>query len=213
MDTKFILIRHGESVANATHKYAGHSDYELSPKGHQQAWAAAEYFKTEKLTAIYSSDLKRAYSTALPHSKLHAIPVIKSRELREVYVGEWEDQYLSDIIERWPDEFCVEWRQKFGSSTPPGGESVYRAGKRMHDKLLSLAKEVDGKILIVAHAAVIRAFWCYFQGIEPLEAWAEFVPFPSNASASLVGFDGERFVPIKYSFDDYLSDKAFVTEA
>ena len=213
MDAKIILIRHGESMANATLKYAGHSDYDLSPKGVSQAYAAAEYFKNEEISAIYSSDLKRAYNTALPHGELHSISVIKSEELREVFVGEWEDQVLSDVIERWPEEFCVEWRQKFGSSTPPGGESVYHAGKRMYDKLLSLAKEVEGKILVVAHAAVIRAFWCYFQGVEPLESWAQFVPFPSNASASFVGFDGEKFIPIKYSFDDYLTEKTFVTEA
>ena len=207
MDAKFILIRHGESMANATFRYAGHSDYELSPKGRMQAEAAAEYFKDEKLSAIYSSDLKRAYSTAIPHSERHSLPIIKSKELREVYVGEWENQTVSDITERWHNEFCVEWKQKFGSSTPPEGESVYLAGKRMHDKLMSIAKEIDGKILVTAHAAVIRAFWCYFQGIEP-QLWGEFVPFPTNASASFVGFDGEKFIPIRYSFDDYISQNS-----
>lgn len=207
MDAKFVLIRHGESIGNATKTYLGHTDIGLSEKGIEQAEAAAQYFKDENFSAIYSSDLVRAYDTALPHARLHSMSIIKSRELREVNVGEWEGKTISYITEKWPDEFYIEWKQNFGIATPPGGESVYLAGKRMYDKLMSIAKEVDGKILVTAHAAVIRAFWCYFQGVEP-RLWGEFVPFPTNASASFVGFDGEKFIPIRYSFDDYISQSS-----
>ncbi len=204
MDAKFILIRHGESLGNARKTYLGHTDLGLSEKGEKQALAAAEYFKNESFAAIYSSDLKRAYSTALPHARLHSMSVIKSEELREVYIGDWEGKTISDITEKWPFEFSVQWKQKFGVATPPGGESVYLAGKRMYDKLMSIARTVDGKILVVAHAAVIRAFWCYFQGVEP-SLWGDFVPFPANASASFVGFDSEKFIPLSYSFDGYIA--------
>ena len=213
MDTKFVLIRHGESMANAALRYAGHSDFELSPYGIEQAEIAADYFKDEPFAAIYSSDLKRAYNTALPHAKMRSMDVIASEDLREVHVGEWEDVLLSEILVKWKQEFCVEWREKFGSCTPPGGESVYHAAKRMHDKLLSIAKEVEGEILVVTHAAVIRALWCYLHGVEP-EKWAQFVSFPSNASASFLGFDGEKLSPLRFSFDDYLAGKkTFVVEA
>ena len=208
METKFILIRHGESLANANKIYAGHTDIDLSMLGRAQARAAAEYFKNEKISAIYSSDLKRAYNTALAHTEFHNLPVIKSEDLREVHIGEWEGKSLDEIRTRWPREFNIEWKERFGSMSPPGGESVFLAGKRMHDKLLSIARTAtdEGKVIVAAHAAVIRAFWCYVQDIEP-SMWAQLVPFPTNASASFVGYDGERLVPIYYSFDEYLAGK------
>ena len=205
METKFIIIRHGQSLGNAMNTYLGHTDLDLSELGKAQANAAAEYFKDEQISAIYSSDLLRAYNTAVPHAKLHSLQVNKSRELREVNIGLWEGKLVSEIKEKWHDEFEIEWKTKFGSMTPPSGEPVYSAGKRMYEALLDIAKKEEGKILITAHAAVIRAFWCYAQGVEA-EKWASFVPFPSNASASFVGFDGEKLVPISYSFDEYLKD-------
>ena len=209
MVTEFIIIRHGESLANASKIYAGQTDIDLSDLGREQARIAAEYFKDEKITAIYASDLKRAYNTALAHSELHGLPVIPSEGLREVFIGEWEGLCLDVVREKWPYEFDVLWKQSYGDMTPPGGEPVFDAGKRMYEELLSIAKKESGKVIIASHAAIIRAFWCYMQGVQP-DKWAEFVPFPSNASASFVGFDGENFVPLCYSFDEYLEYKSYI---
>ena len=212
MVTEFIIIRHGESLANLNKIYAGHTDFELSELGFKQAEAAAEYFKDTKVSAIYSSDLKRAYSTALAHAKAHSLPVNKTTDLREVYMGKWENLPITEMIEKWEYEFNVEWKQRFGDTCPPDGEPVLHAGKRMHDKLIEIANKENGTVIITAHAAVIRAFWCYFQGVEP-KKWAEFAPFPSNASASTISFDGKKFTPIRYSFDEYLPNKTYVSEA
>ena len=209
METKIILIRHGESLGNALKLYIGHTDVDLSEDGYEQARDAAEYFKGEKISAVYSSDLKRAYETALLHAKKRSLPVITSKELREVFVGIWEGVHVDEVIEKWPVEFGVEWRVKFGTCVPPGGEPVYEAGKRMHEKLLSIAREREGTVIVASHAAAIRAFWCYLGGAEP-EKWGDFAPFPSNASATFIGFDGERLVPIKYAFDEYVKNKTYV---
>jgi broad specificity phosphatase PhoE len=205
VDTKFIIIRHGQSLGNEKRIYLGHTDLDLSELGKKQAEIAAEYFKDEDISAIYSSDLLRAYNTAVPHSVRHNIPIVKSEKLREINIGSWEGKKIEDIRASWPVEFDVGWSKIFGSFTAPNGEPVYEAGKRMYNELLSIAKSVEGKIIVTAHAAVIRAFWCYMLGVEPV-LWAEYVPFPTNASASFVGFDGERLIADVYSFDDYLDD-------
>ena len=209
MEAKIILIRHGESLGNANKLYVGHTDVDLTEDGYEQARDAAEYFKNEKISAVYSSDLKRAYETARLHAEMRSLPVITSKELREVFVGIWEGVHVDEVVERWPIEFGVDWRIKFGTCVPPEGEAVCKAGKRMHEKLLSIAKEADGKIIVASHGASIRAFWCFLAGIEP-EKWGEFAPFPSNASATFIGFDGERLVPIKYAFDEYVKNKTYV---
>ena len=62
--TKFILIRHGNSMANTLRNFAGHTDAELSPVGEKQIKLTAEYVaKNYKVDKIYASDLKRAFNT------------------------------------------------------------------------------------------------------------------------------------------------------
>ena len=77
--TRIILVRHGQSEANANFIFAGHSDFPLTEFGHAQAKLVAEYLaKNEKIDAIYSSDLKRAYYTAVPTSELLGIEIVKA---------------------------------------------------------------------------------------------------------------------------------------
>ena len=127
-------------------------------------------------------------------------------------MGLWEGVPIDTIREKWQEKFDIEWRLKFGESTPPEGEKVTDAAKRIYEKLLSIAKSHEGKILVTTHAALIRALWGYINGLEPCD-WGESYFFPANASASYVGFDGEKLIPIKFSFDEYLSEKEENTEA
>ena len=69
MQTKVVIIRHGQSIANAQGICLGHTDWDLTDLGREQARIAAEHLKNEKIDAIYSSDLIRAYNTALPHAE------------------------------------------------------------------------------------------------------------------------------------------------
>lgn len=69
--TKFIFVRHGQSIGNLTGRYLGQFDGRLSELGIEQARRAAEYLKDEKIDTAYASDLLRAYETgsiiAEPH--------------------------------------------------------------------------------------------------------------------------------------------------
>ena len=212
MEEKIILIRHGQSIGNLKRIYLGHTNLGLSELGAEQAERAARYFKDEKISAIYSSDLDRAYFTAIPHAKIHKLPIIKTEELREIYMGLWEGVAIDEIRKTQQYEFDIVWRQKFGESTPPGGEKVTDAARRIYNKLISIAKAHDGKILVTTHAALIRSLWGLLSGLAPSE-WGEAYFFPTNASASYLGFDGEKLIPLKYSFDDYLNAKEEHTEA
>ena len=76
--------------------------------------------------------------------------------------------------------------------------------QRRHGELFRIAKENRGKrILVGLHAAAIRAFFGKIKGIEPNELAGAF-DFPTNASVSVVYFDGEKLVPGYYSYDEHL---------
>lgn len=205
-NTKIIIVRHGESLGNLNHIMLGHTNIDLAPRGYVQADAAAEYLKNEQIDAIYSSDLIRAYNTALPHAKMRNLDITTSRELRECYVGDWENVPLDEIVEKWPDLFFEGWRKSFGTFRIPGGESVQEAATRFYNEVLRIAKENVGKtVLITAHAAVIRGFWGKITKTPP-ELLAVTYPYPTNASCSFIWYDGEDLIPLNYSVDEHLSE-------
>lgn len=205
--TTIILVRHGQSLGNLNRIFLGHTDMGLSELGVLQAKATGNRLKTLKIDKIYSSDLIRAYDTALFIANEHKLPVITSIMLREVYAGEWENKNVDQLIETWGRElFINEWKEGFGQFTFPSGESVKDAGTRFYNEIRAISVENAGKtILITSHAAVIRAFWAIVTN-TPWDRVALEIPFATNASYSILNFDGKIFAPISYSNDDHLNE-------
>lgn len=207
MKTKIILVRHGQSIGNATKRILGHTDMDLSQLGYKQAEATAECLKNEKIDKIYSSDLLRAYNTALPHAKMRNLEVITSKNLREMFVGDWEGRTVDEILTKWGREYFEnEWINKFGSFRFPNGEAIVDGGRRFYNEILDVCEQNQGKtVLIASHAAVIRSFWSIISGIEP-EDIVEKLPFASNASYSVCYCEKGKISPFEYSIDGHLSE-------
>ena len=204
--TNFYLVRHGESIGNAKSLILGHTNLDLSEHGYKQAQATADYLADQKIDEIYSSDLLRAYNTALPHAKIRGLEVKTSENLREMYIGDWENLTVSFVREKYGDMYDKDWHGGFGTFTFPNGESTMGAGKRFRDEMAKIAEENEGKtVLVAAHAAVIRAFWGIISEIAP-EDIATTLPFPTNASYSLLEYENEKFTPKNYSCDAHLAD-------
>lgn len=204
MATKIILQRHGESVANTMHIFAGWSDFPLSEKGTLQARVAAEALKNERIDAVYSSDLSRAYSTALPHAELRGITVEQRPALREINLGAWEAKTREYLYKNYPYEAGYIWLEYFGLFRAPDGESAPAAGERFLNELLAIAKENEGRtVLVAAHAAVIRLCWGRLLGYENHELGKR-LPFSANASFSFLTYEDGRLIPERYSVDDHI---------
>ncbi len=208
MKTRLYLIRHGESLGNMERRFLGHTDLDLSELGYIQADMTAKALADVHFDYIYSSDLIRAYNTALPHAKLRDMKINTSKELREIYVGKWEGKTVDEILEEYEDLFINGWRRNFGLTTPPNGESVLSGGKRFFSELKRIASAHKGKtVLVASHAAVIRSFWSIVMGLKP-EKFAEGLHFAGNASFSIVDFEDGVFTPIEYSNSEHLGELA-----
>ncbi len=190
--TRILLIRHGESLANAIGVFLGHTDLGLSELGKQQARETADLLRDEPISAIYTSDLLRAYETAIPIAESHGLEIHPSKQLREIHIGEWENMKITDVARIWGETFTVGWKKEFGNFTPPGGECVATAACRFYDEVMSIVERHKGEcIVITAHAAVIRVFYAKVLGV-PADKVVERVPFPDNASITTVYFDEEE---------------------
>ncbi len=211
MKTRLIMVRHGQSLANAENRFAGHSDFDLSELGHRQAELAAEYLLgKEKIDAIYSSDLLRAYNTARPFAKCFGLPINAREGLRELYAGAWEGMKLSDIAEAYTSDLLV-WRDDFSNARCTNGESVAELYERMVSFVCGLAKEnLEKTLLLTTHATPIRAIECYSRGLDATHM-AE-VPFVRNSAISIFEYDAqtEKIIPIKTDIVEHL-DASLVT--
>ena len=203
--TRIIIIRHGQSIANAQDLFAGHSDFDLTDFGKKQAHCAALYLKErEKIDAIYSSDLLRAYHTACPLGDTLGIPVIKDTTFREMFGGEWESRNYSRLIYDYPEDFAV-WQHDYSNARPTGGESSREVYERIVPHVLSIAKKHDGETVVIAtHATVLRAFDAFAKGYSALETGK--VRFAHNASINIYECDGECATVVSTDITEHLGD-------
>lgn len=212
-ECRIIVLRHAQSLGNAKGSFLGHTDLDLTEQGFIQAEMAADFLDATHIhiDKIYSSDLMRAFHTALPSARRRGLLLSTTKELREVYMGKWEGRVVAELDAEYPEEFSIGWRQHFGTCVLPEGESVPHAARRIYDFVVSRAKENLGKtIMFTSHAAAIRGFWGLASGV-PFGRIAEEVPFPGNASFSTMLWksDGQgdgSLTPCEFSIDGYLGD-------
>lgn len=207
--TTIILLRHGESEANHLDIFAGQIDPGLHDNGVAQAQLAAKYIAEEyKVDKIYASDLKRAYNTALPLAKMLGMEISKEKGMREICAGKWEGAKYYELPKLYPEEFEL-WLNHTGLAKCPDGESVAELGERVMNTLTAIAKENDGKTVVVAtHATPIRVMQCLVENGSL--SGMEKTPWVTNASLTIFEYENNVWHLVEASRDIHL--KGFVTE-
>ena len=208
--TRIIMIRHGQSEANAQSRFAGHSDFDLTDLGRQQAECAANYLYNigERPDVIYASDLLRAHNTAVPIARKFGLEINDTEGLREIFAGSWEAMKVEDIYEKYKDEF-ITWRMDIANSRCTDGESVAELYERIVKFVCELAEQNDGKtILLASHATPVRAIDCFSHGWGA-ERIGE-VQFVRNSALSFFEYENGAIRPVKVDVVDHL-DSNLVT--
>ncbi len=99
---KLVLIRHGESLANAEGRLQGHLDIPLSDRGHRQAERLGERLAPLGVGALYTSTLARARETAEIIGVRLGLTLEERAALMERNVGELEGLTREEIVARFP---------------------------------------------------------------------------------------------------------------
>lgn len=185
--TRVYFVRHGQSESNLITQFAGSLDMPLTEKGRQQAIVTAEFLREIPFTAVYASDLIRAYDTGLAVAKLQNIPIHGDARLREIFAGEWEGRTYSDLERDFPDSYGT-WRHQIGLAQCPGGESVAQLQERVRDCVEEIVHNHTGETVCIAtHATPIRVMECVWTD-TPLERMHT-IPWVSNASVTVAEYD------------------------
>jgi broad specificity phosphatase PhoE len=140
-----IFESHSTTVDNEAGLASGWVDCELSDLGRQQAAALGQRRQNQAIDAIFCSDLQRSFKTAEIAFAGRQIPIFRDKRLRECDYGEMTRGVGRAIESEKPNRI----NEPF-----PGGESYTQTSARMKLFLLDLAKNYQGKtILIVGHRA------------------------------------------------------------
>ena len=203
--TTLILERHAESTANLQHMFAGHSDHNLSPRGHQQAQLAADYIAAHlPVDVIYSSDLPRAMQTAQPVATRLGLEIIPDSQLREIRADFWSYKPYEEIIQNYPEAYTV-WNKDIGNARCPGGESTRELSIRIMAALTRIAEAHPGEtVLVTTHATPIRVAQCLMSGHSLTDM--KDIPWVSNASLTTAVYDNGTWQLLQVSRDDYLDE-------
>lgn len=173
------LTRHGESVYNAAGILGG--DPNLAPDGRRYAQSLAEFldrrYPDRNNVVIWTSSLRRAVQTAAP---LGRTPWAW-RALDEIDGGICDSMSHAQIKEHLPEEYEARKRDKF-TYRYPRGESYQDIILRLDPVIIELER-TRKPVLVIAHNAVLRALYAYFQGI-PRER-CPYLPIPLHTVIEL----------------------------
>ncbi|KAI3452050.1 hypothetical protein Pfo_008715 [Paulownia fortunei] len=157
---EIIVIRHGETEWNADHRIQGHLDVDLNGVGRQQAVAVADRLSREpKISAVYSSDLKRAFDTAEIIAKsCRVLEVTKDPDLRERHLGDLQGVVFHETAKVNPEAHKAFVSNRDDQEIPGGGESFNQLYERCTLALQRIAKKHRGeRVVVVSHGGTIRA--------------------------------------------------------
>ncbi|OBK19489.1 glucosyl-3-phosphoglycerate phosphatase [Mycobacterium asiaticum] len=161
---RLVMLRHGQTDYNLGSRMQGQLDTDLSELGRAQAVAAAEVLGKLQPLLIVSSDLRRAYDTAVKLGECTGMPVRVDARLRETHLGDWQGMTHHQIDAEVPGARLA-WRED-ATWAPHGGESRVDVAARsvpLVTELVSAAPEWGGAgaperpVVLVAHGGLIAA--------------------------------------------------------
>jgi len=213
---KLVMVRHGESIANALNQYTGWNDVGLTHEGIVQAHVAAKKLQGLNFEHVHTSVLKRAIMTAYiiqDELKINYVPITKTWRLNERHYGALRGRNKDVTRKEYGVEQVHLWRRSFYSVPPalphpdlnvgpyryyessimPKSESLYQSYQRIIPYYVDQVapRLLDGKDqLIVAHGSTIRALIKYIEGISDKD---------------IDGVEVANGKPLIYDFDDKLN--------
>lgn len=187
--TRIIFVRHGQTTWNLELKYQGHTDTELSELGLAQAQQVAGRLAQEKITAVYASDLSRAFRTAEAIAEVQGLPVLTMPEFREIKFGEWEGLTYEGIKAKWP-ELIDRFFTHSDEVVIPGGETFGQLKDRATAAIEKLTARHPGEtIAVVSHGGTIRTILCAALNIHLKYVWNI---RQDNTAVNIVEYHPER---------------------
>jgi 2,3-bisphosphoglycerate-dependent phosphoglycerate mutase len=126
MTRTLVLLRHGESTANADDVFGGWLDFPLTNRGRDQAAVAARLILDAGIAvgAVHTSLLTRAIDTAdivVAETRSVIQPIRRSWRLNERHYGALQGRRRSDVRREFGTQIYADWRRSYHLAPPAIG--------------------------------------------------------------------------------------------
>jgi probable phosphoglycerate mutase len=197
--TDLIIVRHGESApwrsGVEVPRRNGHGDPALAPEGREQALRLADRLQHEQIDAIYVTTLQRTSETIAPLAERLGITPVVEPDLREVHLGEWEDDgaFRRNISEGHETALRMFAEQRW--DVIPGAESTAAFQARIRRGIERIAAaHPDQRVVVVVHGGVIGTLFSVATGSEGFAFIGA-----DNASISELVVHGDRWIVRRFN--------------
>lgn len=188
--TRICLVRHGETEWNAARRIQGQIDIDLNATGLRQAAAAGRWLQDAGIVALYSSDLKRAWNTALAIGAALGLTPTATPEMRERRYGVFEGLTYDEAKASHPDGYAA-FEGRNADYAFENGESLKVMFARVTGRLQAIAAAHPGQnVAVVLHGGVLDIINRFVRG-NSLETPRDFL-IP-NAGLNWIAVDNGRW--------------------
>lgn len=198
-----VLVRHGQSAANAAGIFTGMLDVPLTELGREEATRAAELLNEARLwpEVCLSSPLRRAQeTTAILRERLHRPPTTVETDWRlsERHYGALTGRSKTGVLQQYGQAQFQAWRRSVDSAPPPMTPDQHgtlsapflEAGLGNTESLRDVIARVDAcyqeliepvlrsgwDVLVVAHGNSLRAMCTILDQLDDADAEALNLP-------------------------------------
>jgi alpha-ribazole phosphatase len=182
-------VRPGEVAVPHRSTFYGQLDVPLSPEGLAASLVLAPRLAADVPDLILSSPLQRARLLAEAVAAARGTPLEVDPDFRELHRGAWAGRATAEIEADAPGSLA-RYMADPEAGAAPGGERESVLTARVWDALRPrLARHAGRRLLLVAHAHVLRVIMARVAGWSPAESLRHFVP-PLGVVDIELGADG-----------------------
>lgn len=210
-NTRLLLIRHGESVAQVKGFLSGHNTcVGLSDLGRTQAHALRDRLvatgELGPLDLVYTSNLERATETAdIISPAFGETPRVNECDWCEIRAGAAEGLTYEEFRSRHRTDGDTE--DPYRGSTPEGGESWAEFYVRAGTRLRRIADEhPNQRIVVVAHGGIIGASFVAL-GDLPMRMATDIAYETINTSMTEWRHTGKEWRLVRFNDAAHLADR------
>ncbi|HUY64059.1 MAG TPA: histidine phosphatase family protein [Acidimicrobiales bacterium] len=169
--SELLLVRHGESEPAVFGRpfplVDGHGDPALSAEGRAQAALVCRRLADQGLDAVYVTSLRRTLETAEPLARRLGLEPVVERDLREVFLGDWEGGlFRRKVAEGDPVARRMYEEQRY--DVIPGAEPASEFSRRVSGAVRRMAvNHPDQRVAVFCHGGTIGEILAQATGARP----------------------------------------------
>ena len=192
-------------------KIQGHTNTDLDSDGQRESIAISAALNKDSVGLIFSSPLKRAYSTIEPLARRKQKAIICSKNLIERGLGVVEGLEIDNITSaKAYEQKLILLKTTEKNYRPDGGESLYDVSIRVREFLDLLSTiDIKGIVVCVTHGGVLDILYRIIMN-EPLSSERTWV-IPNGAFFLLERHEGD-FKIIKWAETNHLNSGGMLDE-